>query len=77
MAKFVRDGKRRCSSVPKSIPTNRLASRPDDDPAGPTFMEAIADNLVSDRCSEGPCEIADRIEGRSPQRLQVSDFGSI
>jgi len=49
----------------------------DDDPAGPTSMEAIADNLVSDRCSEGPCEIADRIEGRSPQRLQVSDFGSI
>jgi hypothetical protein len=77
MAEFVRDGNgaaRRSQNRSRPIAGEQTA---DDDPAGPTFMEAIADNLVSDRCSEGPCEIADRIEGRSPQRLQVSDFGSI
>ena len=54
----------------------------DDDPAGRTFAEAIAHNLVRIACSDGPGavhaanEIADRIEGRAPQSIQVSDLAA-
>jgi hypothetical protein len=59
---------------------NRLAQAVDDDPASKTFAEAIADNLVRIACSEEPgavhaaSEIADRIEGRSRQSIEVSDI---
>jgi hypothetical protein len=49
---------------------NRLAEVKPDDPAGRTYAEAIAENLVRIACSGGPSavhaanEIADRIEGR-------------
>ena len=61
---------------------NRLAQIVDSDPSGRTFAEAIAENLVRIACSEGPSavhaanEIADRIEGRPPQHVQVSDFAA-
>jgi len=53
-----------------------------DDTTGRTFAEAIADNLVRIACSEGPSavhaanEIADRIEGRAPQSIQISDLAA-
>lgn len=59
---------------------NRLAEVKPDDPAGRTFAEAIAENLVRIACSEGPSavhaanEIADRIEGRSRQSIEVADI---
>jgi len=59
---------------------NRLAQTVDDDPAGRTFAEAIAENLVRIACSAGPSavhaanEIADRIEGRSRQSIEVADI---
>ena len=58
----------------------RLAEVKPGDPAGRTFAEAIAENLVRIACSEGPCavhaanEIADRIEGRARQQIEVADF---
>ena len=61
---------------------NRLAQIVDDDPTGRTFAEAIADNLVRIACSQGPNavhaanEIADRIEGRAPQSIQISDLAA-
>lgn len=59
---------------------NRLAEVKPDDPEHRTWAEAIAENLVRIACSQGPSavhaanEIADRIEGRPPQHLQISDF---
>jgi hypothetical protein len=59
---------------------NRLAEAKPDDPEHRTWAEAIAENLVSIACSQCPSvvhaanEIADRIEGRPPQHLQISDF---
>jgi DNA polymerase III delta prime subunit len=59
---------------------NRLAEVRPDDPTGRTFAEAIAENLVRIACSEGPSavhaanEIADRIEGRSRQSIEVADI---
>lgn len=50
------------------------------DPAGWTFAEIVAENLIEIACSEGPgavhaaSEIADRIEGRSRQSIEVSDI---
>jgi hypothetical protein len=61
---------------------NRLAQTVDHDSTGRTFAEAIADNLVRIACSPGPSavhaanEIADRIEGRSPQSIQISDLAA-
>jgi hypothetical protein len=58
----------------------RLAEVKPDDPAGRTYAEAIADNLVRIACSGGPSavhaanEIADRIEGRSRQSIEVADI---
>jgi hypothetical protein len=61
---------------------NRLAQTVDDDPAGRTFAEAIAHNLVRIATSQGPSavhaasEIADRIEGRSRQSIEFSDISA-
>ena len=58
----------------------RLAEVKPDDPAGRTFAEIVAENLVEIACSEGPgavhaaSEIADRLEGRSRQQVEIADF---
>ena len=49
----------------------RLAEVKPDDPAGRTFAEVVAGNLIEIACSEGPwavhaaTEIGDRLEGRA------------
>jgi Family of unknown function (DUF5681) len=59
---------------------SRLAQVKDDDAAGRTFAEAIADNLVRLACSDEPnavhaaVEIANRIEGRSRQSIEFADI---
>lgn len=61
---------------------SRLAEVKPSDPASRTYAEVVADNLVEITCSEGPGavhaanEIADRIEGRAPQSIQISDFAA-
>ena len=58
----------------------RLAEVNADDPSGRTYAEAIAENLVRIACSGCPSavhaanEIADRIEGRSRQSIEVADI---
>jgi hypothetical protein len=58
----------------------QLAEVKPDDPAGRTYAEVVAENLVEIACSEGPgavhaaSEIADRIEGRAPQSIAISDI---
>jgi hypothetical protein len=58
----------------------RLAEVKPDDPAGRTFAEVVAANLIEIACTEGPgavhaaSEIADRLEGRSRQSIEVSDI---
>jgi hypothetical protein len=58
----------------------RLAEVKPGDPAGRTFAEVVAANLIEIACSEGPGavhaanEIADRVEGRSRQQIEVADF---
>ena len=58
----------------------RLAEVKPDDPLGKTFAEIVAENLVEIASSEGPgavhaaAEIADRIEGRSRQSIEVADI---
>jgi len=60
----------------------RLAEVKSDDPAGRTYAEVVAANLIEIACSEGPGavhaanEIADRIEGRAPQSIQISDLAA-
>lgn len=60
----------------------RLAEVKPDDPAGRTYAEAIAENMIRIACSTGASavhaanEIADRIEGRAPQSIQISDFAA-
>ena len=57
----------------------RLAEVKPGDPAGRTYAEVVAENLIEIACSEGPgavhaaSEIADRLEGRS-QRIEVADI---
>jgi hypothetical protein len=59
---------------------NRLAEVRPDDPEHRTWAEAIAENLVRIACSQGPGavqaanEIADRMEGRSCQSIEVADI---
>jgi len=59
---------------------DRLAEVKAGDPAGRTYAEIVAANLIEIACSEGPGavhaagEIADRIEGRSRQQIEVADF---
>jgi hypothetical protein len=51
-----------------------------DDPAGRTYAEVVAENLIEIACSEGPgavhaaSEIADRLEGRSRQQVEFADI---
>ena len=57
----------------------RLAEVKPADPAGRTYAEIVAANLIEIACSEGPGavhaakEISDRIEGRSRQSIEISD----
>jgi hypothetical protein len=58
---------------------SRLAELVPDDPAGRTFAEKMADNLIDIACARGPGavtaanEIANRLEGRPTQQLDVKD----
>jgi hypothetical protein len=58
----------------------RLAEVKPDDPAGRTFAEVVAANLIEIACTEGPgavhaaSEIADRLEGRSRQQVEFADI---
>lgn len=51
-----------------------------DDPSGRTFAEAVAANLIAIACSTdhsavtAAAEIANRLEGRATQRLEVNDI---
>jgi hypothetical protein len=60
----------------------RLAEVKPDDSAGRTYAEVVAENLIEIACSEGPgavhaaSEIADRLEGRAPQHIAISDFAA-
>ena len=60
----------------------RLAEVKPDDPAGRTFAEAIAENMIRIACSTGSnavhaaSEIADRLEGRSRQSIEVADVSA-
>ena len=59
---------------------DRLSQVIDDDAAGRTFAEAVADNLVRLACSEEPnavhaaTEIGNRVEGRARQAIEVADI---
>jgi Family of unknown function (DUF5681) len=59
---------------------SRLAEVKPDDPAGRTYAEVVAENLIEIACSEGPgavhaaSEIADRLEGRSRQQVEFADI---
>jgi hypothetical protein len=58
----------------------RLAEHKPDDPDGRTFAEVVAANLIEIACAQGrsavtaAAEIADRLEGRPMQRLDVNDI---
>ena len=58
----------------------RLAEVKPGDPAGRTYAEVVAENLIEIACSEGPgavhaaSEIADRLEGRSRQQVEFADI---
>lgn len=60
----------------------RLGEVKPGDPAGRSYAEIVAQNLIEIACSEGPGavhaanEIADRIEGRPPQHIAISDFAA-
>lgn len=60
----------------------RLAEMVPGDSAGRTYAEVVAENLIEIACSEGPAavhaagQIADRIEGRSRQQVEIADFTS-
>jgi hypothetical protein len=59
---------------------DRLGEVKPDDPAGRTFAEIVAANLIEIACTEGPgalhaaSEIADRLEGRARQQVEIADF---
>ena len=58
----------------------RLGEIKPGDPAGRTYAEIVAENLVEIACSEGPgavhaaSEIADRLEGRSRRQVEFADI---
>jgi hypothetical protein len=58
----------------------RLAEVVPGDPAGRTYAEVVAENLIEIACSEGPgavhaaSEIADRLEGRSRTQVEFADI---
>ncbi len=59
---------------------SRLSEPVPDDPEGRTYAEVVAANLIDIACSAGAGavsaanEIANRIEGKPPQRLDVNDI---
>jgi hypothetical protein len=59
---------------------SRLAEVKPGDPAGRTYAEVVAENLIEIACSEGPgavhaaSEIADRLEGRSRTQVEFADI---
>jgi hypothetical protein len=62
---------------------SRLGKLKPNDPAGRTFAEIVAENLIDIACScagtgavAAANEIADRIEGRATQRLDVNDISA-
>jgi hypothetical protein len=61
---------------------SRLAQIKPDDPEGRTYAAVVAANLIDIACSRGPGavtaanEIADRLEGRPTQQLDIKDVGS-
>ena len=60
----------------------RLAEIKPGDPAGRTYAEVVAENLIEIACSEGPgavnaaSEFADRLEGRSRTQVEFSDISA-
>ena len=58
----------------------RLAEPKPNDPEGRTYAEVVAANLIEIACAQGrsavtaAAEIADRLEGRPMQRLDVNDI---
>ena len=58
----------------------RLAQVKPGDPAGRTYAEIIAENLVEIACSEGPSavnaatELSNRVEGRARQQVEIADI---
>lgn len=58
----------------------RLAQVKSDDPAGRTYAEIIAENLVEIACSQGPGavnaanELVNRVEGRARQQIEFADI---
>jgi len=58
----------------------RLADVKPDDPAGRTFIELVAENLIHLACTQGPGavaainEIGNRLEGRPMQAVEISDL---
>ena len=60
----------------------RLAQIKEDDPARRSYAEILADHLLEIAFSRGPaavaaaCEIGNRVEGRSPQTIQITDFAA-
>ena len=60
----------------------QLAQVKPGDPTGRTFAEIVAGNLIQIACSQGPgavhaaSEIADRLEGRAPQSIAISDIAA-
>jgi hypothetical protein len=75
-------GRRPKSRLLSEALRTRLAEVQPDDPATRTYAEVVAENLVEIACSEGPgavhaaSEIADRLEGRAPQHIAISDFAA-
>ena len=73
-------GGRAKSRVLSEALRNGLAEAKTDDPAGRTYAEIVAANLIEAACGEGPGavhaanEIADRIEGRPRQSIEVADI---
>jgi hypothetical protein len=60
----------------------RLAELKPGDPAGRTFAEVMAENLIEIACSRGPGavtaanEICDRSEGKPTQQIELNDITS-
>ena len=72
-------GRPRSRLVSEALRT-RLAEVKPNDPAGRTYAEVVAANLVEFACTEGPgavhaaSEIADRLQGRARQSIEVADI---
>jgi hypothetical protein len=60
----------------------RLAQIKEDDFEKRSYAEILADHLLEIAFSRGPaavaaaCEVANRVEGRSPQTIHVTDFAA-